>query len=46
MQYLLLPPQLEDHAGVFTKIKSQFREVARSENEFHEGAVLYRRIGS
>jgi uncharacterized membrane protein len=44
VQYLLLPANLQDHKEVFDSIKSQFVEIARSENEFHEGAALYKRI--
>ena len=43
VEYVLLPTQLDDHPEVFDAIKSEFREVARSENDNHEGAVLYRR---
>ncbi|MBV8159632.1 MAG: DUF2079 domain-containing protein [Acidimicrobiia bacterium] len=44
VEYLLLPPILDDHAGVFDKVKSEFTEVARSENDLQQGAVLYERI--
>ena len=44
VQYLLLPPNLQDHKDVFDRISSQFKEVARAENNFGEGAVLYERI--
>ena len=44
VQYLLLPPNLDDHTGVFDRIKSEFTEVARGENELHQGAVLYKRV--
>jgi uncharacterized membrane protein len=43
VEYLLLPPTIDDHPGVFDKIRTQFVEVARAENDQQEGAVLYRR---
>ena len=39
VQYLMLPPDLGDHADVFNTIQSQFQVVAKSSN-----AVLYKRI--
>ncbi len=43
VEYLLLPTRLNDHPEVLDGIKNEFREVARSENDEHEGAVLSRR---
>jgi uncharacterized membrane protein len=43
VQYLLLPPNLEDHAGVLDRVKPEFTEVARAENDLNQGAVLYKR---
>ncbi|HET9730371.1 MAG TPA: hypothetical protein VFR41_13150, partial [Acidimicrobiia bacterium] len=39
VEYLLLPPQLDDHPEVLASLSSQFTEIARS-----DGAVLYRRV--
>jgi uncharacterized membrane protein len=44
VEYLLLPSRLDDHVEVFDNIKAGFREVARAENDQHDGAVLYRRV--
>jgi uncharacterized membrane protein len=46
VEYLLLPPVLDDHVAVFDSIKAGFTEVARAENDRGQGAVLYRKIGS
>ncbi|MBV9285012.1 MAG: DUF2079 domain-containing protein [Acidimicrobiia bacterium] len=43
VEYLFLPTNLEDHAGVFARVKSQFHEVARAQNNQGQGAVLYKR---
>jgi uncharacterized membrane protein len=39
VQYLMLPPDLQDHPEVLASIKDQFEVVARSSN-----AVLYKRV--
>ena len=44
VEYLLLPTRLDDHVAVFESVAPEFTEVARAENDDHEGAVLYRRI--
>jgi uncharacterized membrane protein len=44
VQYLMLPSRLDDHPEVLDQIKGDFTEVARAENDRHEGAVLYRRV--
>jgi uncharacterized membrane protein len=41
VQYLMLPPDLGDHAPVFAAIKDNFQVVAQSSN-----AVLYKRIAN
>jgi uncharacterized membrane protein len=46
VDYLFLPVTVTDHPEVFEQIRSQYVEVARAENEQHQGAVLYRRIGA
>ena len=43
VQYLLLPPQLDDHAGVFQAVKGDFTELDRGVNDLGQGAVLYKR---
>jgi len=45
VEYLLLPPRLDDHPAVFDAIKSGFTEIARAEDDHGQGAVLYRKIG-
>ena len=43
VEYLFLPTNLEDHAGVFDRVRSEFHEVARAQNDLGQGAVLYKR---
>ncbi len=43
VEYLLLPTRLDDHAAVFDAIAPGFTQIARAEDDQHDGAVLYRR---
>ena len=46
VEYLLLPPRLDERPDVLAAIQNEFTEVARAEDADGRGAVLYRRVAT